>query len=86
MNVSVDSPGAVGRFQFAPTSLVQFRGITLHPASNGGVVRREISFQEQLPDIAIGKREPQIPTDGANNDSGFEVRHLNSAYRGLIMG
>jgi hypothetical protein len=37
------------------------------------VVRREISFQEQLLDIAIGKREPQIPTDGANNDLGFEV-------------
>jgi hypothetical protein len=62
-----------GRFQFAPTSLVQFRGIALHPAPNGGVVRREISFQEQLLDIAIGKREPKIPTDGANNDLGFEV-------------
>jgi hypothetical protein len=37
------------------------------------VVRGEISFQEQLLDIAIGKREPQIPTDRANNDLGFEV-------------
>ena len=69
----VDPPGAVGRFQYAPTSPVQFRGVVLHPAPNGRVVRREISFQEQLLDIAIGQREPQIPTDGANNDLGFEV-------------
>ena len=69
----VDPPGAVGRFQFAPTSPVQFRGVALHPAPNGRVVRREISFQEQLLDIAIGQREPQIPTDGANYDLGFEM-------------
>jgi hypothetical protein len=31
----VDFPGAVGRFQFAPTAPVQFRGVALHPAPNG---------------------------------------------------
>jgi hypothetical protein len=28
----VDSPGAVGWFQFSPTSLVQFGCVALHPA------------------------------------------------------
>src|SRR5260370_16996983 len=45
----------------------------LHPAPNGGVVRREISFQEQLLDIAIGNHEPPIPTHAATNALGFEV-------------
>jgi hypothetical protein len=37
------------------------------------VVSRETSFQDQFLDVPIGKGEPQIPTDGANNDLGFEV-------------
>jgi hypothetical protein len=69
----VDPPGAVGRFQFAPASLVQFGGIALHPAPNAGVISRETSFYEQFLDVPIRKREPQIPTDRANNDLGFEV-------------
>src|SRR6266478_6314234 len=69
----VDPPGAVGWFQLPPASLVQFRCVALHPAPNGGVVSRETSFQEQFLDVPIRKREPQIPTDCANNDLGFEV-------------
>jgi hypothetical protein len=37
------------------------------------VASRETSFQEQFLDVPIRKREPQIPTDRANNDLGFEV-------------
>jgi hypothetical protein len=69
----VDPPGAVGRFQFAPSSLVQFGGVALHPAPNGGVVSGETSFHDQFLDVSIGKREPQIPPDGANNEFRFEV-------------
>jgi len=69
----VDPPGAVGWFQFSPASLIQFGCIALHPAPNGGVISRETSFHEQFLDITIRKREPQIPTDRANNDLGFEV-------------
>jgi hypothetical protein len=54
----VDPPGAVGRFQFPPASLVQFECVALHPAPNGGVVSRETSFDEQLLDVPIRKREP----------------------------
>jgi hypothetical protein len=69
----VDPPGAVGRLQFASASFVQFGGVALHPAPNGGVVSRETSFHEQFLDVSIRKREPQIPTDGANNEFRFEV-------------
>ena len=66
-------PGAVGWFQFSSASLVQFGCVALHPAPNGGVVSRKTSFQEQFLDVPIRKREPQIPTNRANNDLGFEV-------------
>ena len=69
----VDPPGAVGWFQFPPASLVQFGSEALHPAPNGSVVSRQTSFREQFLDVPIRKREPQIPTDCANNDLGFEV-------------
>src|SRR5258707_10550460 len=65
--------GAFGGLQLTPASIVQFRCVALHPAPNGGVVSRETSFQEQFLDVPIRKREPQIPTDRANNDLGFEV-------------
>jgi hypothetical protein len=81
----VDPPGAVGWFQFPPASLVQFGCVALHPAPNGGVIGRETSFQEQFLDVPIRKREPQIPTDCANNDLGFEVPPFEHAGRVLIM-
>jgi hypothetical protein len=56
-----------------PTSLVQLGCVALHPAPDGGVVSRQTPFDEQLLDVPIRKREPQIPTDRANNDLGFEV-------------
>jgi hypothetical protein len=49
------------------------------------VVNRETSFHEQFLDVPIRKREPQIPTDRANNDLGFEVPPFERAGRGLIM-
>src|SRR5712692_2054073 len=69
----VDPPGAVGWFQFQPASLVQFGCVALHPAPNGGVGSSGISFHAQFLDVPIRQREPQIPTDRANNDLGFEV-------------
>jgi len=69
----IDPPRAVGWLQFPPTSLVQLGCVALHPAPNGGVVNRQTPFDEQLLDVPIRKREPQIPTDRANNDLGFEV-------------
>ena len=48
-------------------------GVISSQLPNGAVVSRETSFHEQLFDVAIRKREPQIPTDRANNDLGFEV-------------
>src|SRR6202171_2415677 len=69
----VDSPRAIGWFQFPSASLVQFGRVALHPAPNGGVVSRQTPFHEQFLDVPIRKREPQIPTDRANNDLGFEV-------------
>ena len=55
-------------------------GVALHPAPNGGVVSRETSFDEQFLDVPIRKREPQIPTDRANNDLGFEVPRLEQRW------
>src|SRR5229473_2823539 len=79
----VDPPGTVGWFQFPPASLVQFGCVALHPAPNGGVVRREPSFHEQFLDVPIRKREPQIPTDRTNNDLGFEVPPLKQRWPGF---
>jgi hypothetical protein len=56
-----------------PASLVQFGSKALHPAPNGSVVSRQTSFREQFLDVPIRQREPEIPTDRANNDLRFEV-------------
>jgi hypothetical protein len=69
----VDPPGAVGWFQFPPAPWVQFGCVALHPAPNGGVISGETSFHKQFLDVLIRKREPQIPTDRANHNLGFEV-------------
>jgi len=53
----IDPPRTVGRFQFAPASLVEFRGVTLNPTPNAGVVSRQTSFHEQFFDVPIRKRE-----------------------------
>ena len=37
------------------------------------MVSWQTPFEEQLLDVPIRKREPQIPTDGANDDLGFKV-------------
>jgi hypothetical protein len=69
----IDPPRAIGGFQFSSASLVQLWCIALHPAPNGGVVGRQTQFYKQFLDASIRKREPQRPTDGTNNDFGFEV-------------
>jgi hypothetical protein len=45
------------------------------------VIRRETSFHEQFLDVPIRKREPQIPTDRANNDVGFEMPPFEQRWR-----
>jgi hypothetical protein len=47
--------------------------VLLWLAANGSVISREAAFHDQFLDVPIGKREPQIPTDRANNDLGFEL-------------
>src|SRR5215472_224281 len=69
----VDPPGAVGRFQFPPASLVHLGCVALHPTPYGRVISPETSFDEQFLDVPIGKREPQIPTDRANDELRLEV-------------
>ena len=76
----VDPPGAFGWFQFLPASLVQFGCVALHPGPNGGVGSRQTPLQEQFLDVPIRKREPQIPTDGAKNDLGFEVPPFKQSW------
>ena len=71
MYVSSTLPEPLGGFNSRRYLL--FGSGALLPAPNGGVVRREPSFLEQFLDVSIGKREPQIPTNGANNNLGFKV-------------
>jgi hypothetical protein len=54
----------------APRIIWQLGGIALYSAPNAGVISRDTSFHEQFLDVPIRKREPQIPTNRANNDVG----------------
>ena len=40
---------------------------------NAGVVRWQTAFLEQFLNVSIGERKAQIPSDGANDNLGFEV-------------
>jgi hypothetical protein len=44
------------------------------------MVRWQTPFHEQFLDVAIRKRKPQIPTDGANNNLGFEVSPFKQGW------
>src|SRR5215469_7732541 len=51
----VDSPRAVGRFQFAPAFPVQHRRVALHPTPHAGVVSSQTTFYKQFFNVPIRK-------------------------------
>src|SRR5262249_35053173 len=66
-------PRTVGRLQFPPAPLVEFRRVPLHPTPNGRVVGSQTSLAHKLLDIAIREGISQIPTDHTKNDRWLEV-------------
>ncbi len=71
----VDPPGAVGRFQFAPPSFIQFGRVALHPAPHAGVVRRQTAYERE---------NRRYQRTAQTMISGSKCRHLNIAGRGPV--
>ncbi len=72
----VHSPGAVGRFQMWPQSLVELRSKPLGPPPDRGMIDFNAPLGEQFLHIAIGQAEPQVPPDRAENDVRLEMPPL----------
>jgi len=52
---------------------LQFRSIPLDPSPDGDVIHREPTLGQKLLDVAIGKREAQIPAGRQENDLRFKL-------------
>lgn len=50
----------------------QFRAKLLKPAIHAGAVHRDAALRQEIDDILIGQRIPQIPTHSAKNDVTWE--------------
>jgi hypothetical protein len=59
--------------------VLQFRSITLDPSPDGDVIHREPTLGQKLLDVAVGKREAQIPADRQENDIRFKLAPLEQA-------
>ncbi len=69
----VDFPGVGEGFHMRSASFVQFRGIALDPAIDGGMIHLQSPFQHHFLEVAIAERIAQVPTDTQENDLGFKV-------------
>ena len=82
----IHAPGLIGGFQMKPSSLFEFRSVTLDPSPNGGVMHPRVSLLEKLLDLAIGKRVSEVPADGTENDFGSKVALLKDRTFGHNRG
>src|SRR5215831_623663 len=63
----IDPPGFVRWLEMTAQPLFQFGTVTLHPAPDRRVIRRQPALGEQLFHIAERERVPKIPAHGAKN-------------------
>ena len=82
----VDPPGAVGRFEFAPASLVQFGSVRC-------TQRQMVVWSAGRPRSMINSSTSRYESENRRYQrtaqtitSGSKCRHLNNASRGWIMG
>jgi len=76
----IDPPGAIGRFQFPTTTLVQFGRIALDPSPDAGVVSWQASLGEKLLDVTIRERKSQVPPNCTGDHRGFEVSPFEQGW------
>src|SRR5581483_1917795 len=62
-----DPPGFVRWLELTAQPLFQFGTVTLHPAPDRGVIRRQPTLGEQFFHIAQRERVAQIPAHGTQN-------------------
>jgi hypothetical protein len=59
--------------------IVSSRSIPLDPSPDGDVIHREPTLGQKLLDVAVRKREAQIPADRQENDLRFKLAPLEQA-------
>jgi hypothetical protein len=75
----VHPPRVVGRLEVPAQAPLQFRSIPLDPSPDGDVIHREHTLGQKLRDVAVRKREAQIPADRQENDLRFKLAPLEQA-------
>src|SRR6478672_3239441 len=72
-------PRVVGRLEVPAQAPLQLRSIPLDPSPDGDVIHREPTLGQKLLDVAVRKREAQIPADRQENDLWFKLAPLEQA-------
>ena len=72
-------PRVVGRLEVPAQAPLQFRSIPLDPSPDGDVIHLEPTLGQKLLDVAVRKREAQIPADRQENDLWFKLAPLEQA-------
>src|SRR4029077_1335537 len=69
----------VRRLEVPAQAPLQFRSIPLDPSPDGDVIHRKPTLGKKLLDVAVRKREAQIPADRQENDLRFKLAPLEQA-------
>ena len=63
----VDPIALVRRLQMRSAAFVQLRCIGLHPAPNAAGIHLDTTFGQQLGDVLLGERIPEVPAHAQND-------------------
>lgn len=77
-------PGVVAGFEVRPTALLQFRGVALHSARDGGVINRMPSLNHHFFEVAIAQSVSEVPAHTQQNDVGLEMTPLERILLGHV--
>jgi hypothetical protein len=78
-----DSPGIVRGFEAFTQTLLQFRGVTLHPLPEGDVIHGDAALGEQFLDVPVRQGETQVPPGWNKPRGGFKGAVAVGGARGL---
>ena len=81
----INTPGFVGRLEMTAQPLCQFGAVTLDPAPDGRVIRRQAALGEQFFDVAERERIAQIPAHGTQNHLRRRLPPLEDCRSGYLL-
>src|SRR5690242_3555861 len=77
----IDAPGISRGFQRGSTAPVQFWGIVLDPAVDGGVINTQTPLQHHFLEVAVAERITSVPAYAQQDDVCLEMTPLEGVQR-----